>query len=49
MDAGNLIFINDARGITIQTVRAEGRRLKAEQENLALILEDLMLQPTTLF
>ncbi len=42
MDAGNRIFINDARGITIQTVRAEGRRLKAEQENLAVIIIDYL-------
>ena len=42
MDAGNRIFINDARGITIQAVRAEGRRLKSEQENLAVIIIDYL-------
>ncbi len=36
------IFINDARGISIQTLRAEGRRLKAEHENLALIIIDYL-------
>ena len=36
------IFINDARGISVQTLRAEGRRLKAEHENLALIIIDYL-------
>ena len=36
------IFINDARGISVQTVRAEGRRLKGEHENLALIIVDYL-------
>jgi replicative DNA helicase len=36
------IFINDARGITIQEVRAEGRRLKGEYHNLALIIVDYL-------
>ena len=36
------IFINDARGISVQEVRAESRRLKGEHENLALIIVDYL-------
>ena len=36
------IFINDTRGISVQTVRAESRRLKGEHENLALIIVDYL-------
>ena len=36
------IFINDARGISVQEVRAESRRLKGEHENLALIIIDYL-------
>ena len=36
------IFINDTRGVSVQTVRAEGRRLKGEHENLALIIIDYL-------
>jgi replicative DNA helicase len=36
------IFINDARGITVQTLRAEGRRLKGEHQNLAVIIVDYL-------
>lgn len=42
MDAGNRISIHEARGITIQTVRAEARRLKSQQDNLALIIVDYL-------
>jgi replicative DNA helicase len=42
MEAGNRISIHEARGITIQTVRAEARRLKSQQENLALIIVDYL-------
>ena len=42
MQAGNRISIHEARGITIQTVRAEARRLKSQQENLALIIVDYL-------
>ena len=36
------ILINDNRGMTIQGLRAEARRLKAEHENLALIIVDYL-------
>ena len=36
------IFISDARGVTVQTLRAEGRRLKGEHENLAVIFVDYL-------
>lgn len=36
------ILINDNRGLTIQGLRAEGRRLKGEHENLALIIVDYL-------
>ncbi len=36
------IFINDTRGVTIQTLRAEGRRLKGEHQNLAVIIVDYL-------
>ncbi len=36
------IFINDARGVTVQTLRAEGRRLKGEHDNLAVIIIDYL-------
>ena len=36
------IFINDARGVSVQTVRAEGRRLKGEHQNLAVIIVDYL-------
>ena len=42
MEAGSRISIHEARGITIQTVRAEARRLKSQQENLALIIVDYL-------
>ena len=42
MEAGSRISIHEARGITIQTVRAEARRLKSQQENLALIIIDYL-------
>ena len=42
MEAGKRISIHEARGITIQTVRAEARRLKSQQENLALIIVDYL-------
>ena len=42
MEAGNRISIHEARGITIQTVRAEARRLKSQQENLALVIVDYL-------
>ncbi len=36
------ILINDNRGLTIQALRAEGRRLKGEHEDLALIIVDYL-------
>jgi replicative DNA helicase len=36
------IFINDRRGVTVQTLRAEGRRLKGEHNNLAVIIVDYL-------
>ena len=36
------IFINESRGVTIQTLRAEGRRLKNEYDDLALIIIDYL-------
>lgn len=36
------ILINDNRGLTVQGLRAEGRRLKGEHENLALIIVDYL-------
>ena len=42
MEAGNRISVHEARGITIQTVRAEARRLKSQQENLALVIVDYL-------
>ncbi len=36
------IFINETRGITVQTLRAEGRRLKGEHNNLAVIIVDYL-------
>ena len=42
MEAGKRILIHEARGITIQTVRAEARRLKSQQNNLALIIVDYL-------
>ncbi len=36
------IFINDNRGLTVQSLRAEGRRLKGEHSNLALIIVDYL-------
>ena len=36
------ILINDNRGLTVQAMRAEGRRLKGEYENLALIIVDYL-------
>ncbi|MCZ6679678.1 MAG: replicative DNA helicase [Candidatus Poribacteria bacterium] len=36
------IFINEMRGMTVQTVRSESRRLKGENDNLALIIIDYL-------
>ena len=36
------ILINDNRGLTVQSLRAEGRRLKGEHNNLALIIVDYL-------
>ena len=36
------IFINDTRGVTVQTLRAEGRRLKGEHDDLAVIIVDYL-------
>ena len=36
------ILINDNRGMTVQGLRAEARRLKGEHENLALIIVDYL-------
>ena len=36
------ILINDNRGLTVQALRAEGRRLKGEHEHLALIIVDYL-------
>ncbi len=36
------IFINETRGLSIQTLRAEGRRLKGEHNNLAVIIVDYL-------
>lgn len=36
------IHINDNRGLTVQSLRAEGRRLKGEHSNLALIIVDYL-------
>jgi replicative DNA helicase len=42
MSAGNRIFINDARDVSVGAVRAEGRRLKGEYDNLAVIIIDYL-------
>ncbi len=36
------ILINDNRGLTVQSLRAEGRRLKGEHSDLALIIVDYL-------
>ena len=36
------ILINDNRGLTVQSLRAEGRRLKGEYKQLALIIVDYL-------
>jgi len=36
------VFINDNRGLTVQSLRAEGRRLKGEHSELALIIVDYL-------
>ncbi len=36
------ILINDNRGLTVQSMRAEGRRLKGEYNDLALIIVDYL-------
>ena len=36
------ILINDNRGLTVQSIRAEGRRLKGEHGDLALIIVDYL-------
>lgn len=36
------IFVNDMRGVSVQTVRAEARRLKGEHNNLAVIIVDYL-------
>ena len=36
------VLINDNRGLTVQGLRAEGRRLKGEHNNLALIIVDYL-------
>ena len=36
------IFINDTRGVTVQTLRAEGRRLKGEHNDLSVIIVDYL-------
>jgi replicative DNA helicase len=36
------IFVNDARGLTVQEVRAEGRRLKGEYDDLSVIIVDYL-------
>ena len=36
------ILINDNRGLTVQAMRAEGRRVKAEYDNLGLIIVDYL-------
>ena len=36
------ILINDNRGLTVQSLRAEGRRLKGEHADLALIIVDYL-------
>ena len=36
------ILINDNRGLTVQALRAEARRLKGEHDNLALIIVDYL-------
>ena len=36
------ILINDNRGLTVQSVRAEARRLKGDYENLSLIIIDYL-------
>ncbi len=36
------ILINDNRGLTVQSLRAEGRRLKGEHSELALIIVDYL-------
>ena len=40
--SGAPIFINDNRGLTVQSLRAEGRRLKGEHTKLALIIVDYL-------
>ena len=36
------IFINDARGLSVQELRTEGRRMKAEYDNLSTIFVDYL-------
>ena len=36
------IFVNDTRGVTVQSLRAEGRRLKGEHNDLAVIIVDYL-------
>ena len=36
------IYISDVRGVGVQTLRAEGRRLKGEREDLAAIIVDYL-------
>ena len=36
------ILINDSRGLTVQSLRAEGRRLKGEHKELAVIIIDYL-------
>lgn len=36
------IFINDARGLSVQELRTEGRRMKAEYDNLAAVFVDYL-------
>ena len=36
------IMINDNRGLTVQAMRAEGRRIKGEHDNLGLIIVDYL-------
>lgn len=36
------VLINDNRGLTVQSLRAEGRRLKGEHSDLALIIVDYL-------
>ena len=36
------IYISDVRGVGVQTLRAEGRRLKGEREDLSAIIVDYL-------